>query len=57
MASYSRIPELARDIGKSYRKSLDTYRQYRWVEAERWIGLLDETVKKIEDTISKQERV
>jgi hypothetical protein len=57
LGSYSRIPELARDIAKSYRKSLDTYRQYRWVEAERWIGLLDETVKKIEDTISKQERV
>jgi len=57
LCSYSRIPELARDIAKSYRKSLDTYRQYRWVEAERWVGLLDETVKKIEDTISKQERV
>ncbi len=57
LGSYSRIPELAREVTKTYRKSLDTYRQYRWIEAERWAGLLDEASKKIEDAISKQEQV
>jgi hypothetical protein len=55
--SYSRIPQLARDLAKTYRKNLDSYRQYRWIEAERWAGLLDEAVKKIEETVSQQGRI
>ena len=57
LGSYSRIPELARSLLKEYRKTLDNYRQYRWIETEKWAGLLDEAAKKIEDTISKQTRV
>jgi PIN like domain len=57
LASYSRIPELARELAKTYRKNFDIYRQYRWIEADRWAAVLEEAVKKIEDMISKEKPV
>src|SRR4051812_7811043 len=30
LGSYSRIPQIAREVAKTYRKTLDMYRQYRW---------------------------
>ena len=56
-ASYERIPQLARDAANLFKKSLDRYRQYRWIDAERWMSILDSGVQQIISEISKEEHV
>jgi hypothetical protein len=42
-ASYEEIPKIAQEASNRFRKALDAYRQYRWVEADRWIAILEKS--------------
>ncbi|HEY4903075.1 MAG TPA: PIN-like domain-containing protein [Candidatus Sulfotelmatobacter sp.] len=56
-ASHERIPQMAREVADGFRKSLDVYRQYRWVEADRWSAILDKAVAEITALLKKEDRV
>jgi PIN like domain len=55
--SYQQIPKLVTESASHFRKQLDRYRQYRWIEADRWLSVLDNTVKELVDQIEKEKHV
>jgi hypothetical protein len=57
LGSYASISELARDVAKQFRKSLDMYRQYRWIQVEKWAAVLDQFATEIQDAISREEQL
>jgi hypothetical protein len=56
-ASYEQIPRLAQEAVDRFRKSLDAYRQYRWVEDDRWLGILEAAVEKIATDLKRERHV
>jgi hypothetical protein len=56
-ASYGRIPQIARDAANVFKKALDRYRQYRWIEADRWESILERAVEQIVSEISAENHV
>ena len=56
-ASYEEIPKMAREVTSEFRKSLNSYRQYRWVEADRWVAILEKSVEEITANLKKENHV
>ena len=54
MASSGKIAQFAKDAANEFRKSLDVYRQYRWIEADRWAGFFDKAATEISNLLGRE---
>ena len=53
-ASFGQIAQLAKDAANEFRKRLDVYRQYRWIDADRWAALVDKAATDIGDALGRE---
>jgi PIN domain-containing protein len=50
----ARISKWTHDATERFRKEFDRYRQYQWVDVERWVKILSRTCEEIDQQLDKE---